>query len=441
MASATTRFAAYPSAVIFDNPDGTKPIQHLLWGDWLDLKPGRNGDFCQVYSRGCNGWMHKDAIQENRLLEIIFVDIGQGDGCLIVTPEDKHMVIDAGERDNMFRFLRWRYGGFDKPFAFDCAVISHPDKDHYYGFRKLFGHENVVFRTVYHNGIMEQRGPNPLGQKVRKGRRSYLTNFVKNATDLEAFLAQTENWQHPTRSQFNKLYPSLLALGLEKGTVRDFRMLSVEDGFLPGYGPDDPLIIEILGPVVETFDEGLTGLRWLGGTGKTKNGHSVVMRLTYGGISVLLGGDLNIPSEELLLSHHTGLPCPPANVEQEEVLIEAARRVFQVDVAKSCHHGSSDFTKLFLAALNPIATVISSGDDEPHSHPRADTLGTIGVHGRGSRPLIFSTELARSAKEAIKHPAVLREQITEMREAIDDAPETTAVERRKKRDLRRSLTS
>ena len=52
--------------------------------------------------------------------------------------------------------------------------------------------------------------------------------------------------------------------------------------------------------------------------------------------------------------------------------------------------------------LNPIVTVISSGDEESFSHPRPDTLGAIGKHSRGDRPLIFSTELARSTPEFIE---------------------------------------
>lgn len=48
-----------------------------------------------------------------------------------------------------------------------------------------------------------------------------------------------------------------------------------------------------------------------------------------------------------------------------------------------------------------MATVVSSGDNETHTHPRPDTLGAIGKHSRGKRPLIFSTELARSSKEKL----------------------------------------
>ena len=44
-------------------------------------------------------------------------------------------------------------------------------------------------------------------------------------------------------------------------------------------------------------------------------------------------------------------------------------------------------------------SVISSGDEESYAHPRPDALGAFGKYGRGIRPLIFSTELARSTKE------------------------------------------
>jgi hypothetical protein len=119
-------------------------------------------------------------------------------------------------------------------------------------------------------------------------------------------------------------------------------------------------------------------------------------------IGLLLGGDLNVLAEKYLLEHYTGETISPRTAQDEERLVKKARRVFESDFAKSCHHGSADFTEYFLQAINAHATVISSGDDEPHAHPRADTLGTVGKHSRGRRSSIFSTELARSAPEQIE---------------------------------------
>ncbi len=454
------RFAGYPSAVAYEKPDGKNAVQHLLWGSYVGDLGKRDGSYtvkdvhkvvgsgsyakAHIRDRKEPCWIREHEIQNERCLEVIFVDIGQGDGCLMVTPDDNHMVIDAGEGDNMHRFLRWRFGRFDKPFTFKAGIISHPDSDHYHGFKHLFDDENVFFETLYHNGIVERFGSNSLGPKEpAKGRgKKFLTDLIRSKQELEDLLAITANWQKPTKSGGTsfKRYPTMLKKALDNDKFKHFEMLNVRHGYMPGYGPGNELSIRVLGPVPEPVDGDPPRLRWLGSAGKTKNGHSVVMRLQYRDVSILLGGDLNIPSEDLLLSHHTGLKSPAKSSEDERALIEAARKVFQVDIAKSCHHGSSDFSPVYLQATNPIATVISSGDDEPHSHPRADALGSVGLHSRGAgRPLIFSTELARSAPEMIKHPYILRREFEAKVKALSEAPDGTAKEQKAKDKLRKKL--
>ena len=170
---------------------------------------------------------------------------------------------------------------------------------------------------------------------------------------------------------------------------------------MPGFEADRDLKIRILGPVVKEGPGGKPLLPWFKDVGKTKNGHSVVLKMVYKGVSVLLGGDLNIPAEAYLLSHYTGMEG--------------------VDIAKSCHHGSPDFSELFIQSLDAAVTVVSSGDDESYCHPRPETLGAIGKYSRGQRPLIFSTELSRSAPERIKYPYVLRQELKGLQKAIDSA--------------------
>ena len=52
----------------------------------------------------------KEDYQDERLCEMIFLDVGQGDGCILTTPgspsEEKVMIIDAGVGDNMSRYLK-----------------------------------------------------------------------------------------------------------------------------------------------------------------------------------------------------------------------------------------------------------------------------------------------------------------------------------------------
>lgn len=407
----TYMYAEYPTVKLYKNKGDKKNAHELLWGDWVEITGAKSGEWYPVHARGEDGWMKAKDLREDRILEIVFVDVGQGDGCLVVTPEDKHIIVDAGVSDNMYRYLKWRYGGFKKKWKFEAAVISHPDKDHYYGFRKLFEEPNVSFDSVFHNGIIEAKGKKDeeeLGQSQDIGGIRYITELMETQSDLSTFLADTKRWKDKT----SLLYPDLLNAAMTSGRVANIEMLSTTQGvqkFLPGYTKDKDLSIQIVGPVAETDGGTRSMLRWFKKSGKgsfdkgqTKNGHSVLLRLRYRDVSIMLAGDLNAAAERFLLKQHVQQDPPAENAPEEDKLafIHLARDFFECEITKSCHHGSADFTDLFLQACNPIATIISSGDEESYAHPRADTLGAIGKCGRGNRPLIFSTELARSTRES-----------------------------------------
>jgi beta-lactamase superfamily II metal-dependent hydrolase len=397
------RYAGYPSVFVFDIPGGKKKVQHLLWGDWMSVT-GRDGDWLKIHSRGCDGWVREKDVQKNQLLEVNFVDIGQGDGSFIVTPDDKFILIDAGEGDNMFRFLRWRFGLKQNPsrkITFDTAIMSHPDSDHYKGFEPLFDSKQFEFDNLYHNGILEQTGDDVAGLGSLDASGKYLLSIYPDRAAVEAHVKNEK-----------VVGKGALARVMRKALdcAKDVRMLSVRDQWVPGYGEDAPVSMQVLAPIPEDVG-GATAYRLFGRRGQqkgpTKNGHSVVIKLRIGKITMLLGGDLNIPAEDYLLDHYAGDRASPD-------FLDRARSVFRADVAKACHHGSADLSIDYLKAVDSLATIVSSGDDEPHCHPRPDALGAFGRHGRGERPLIFSTELARSAPEKIKDPAAIRTRVSQL---------------------------
>lgn len=413
----------YPSAVHYadkgaaGSTKGSNPINQLLWGDWARVDT-IDGNWVNIQCRRRSGWVRKENLQVEQILEVNFVDVGQGDGCHIQTPEDKSIIVDAGESDNMFRFLCWRFGKFSKKFTFESFVISHPDKDHYQGFTSLFKHLKVHVSSIYHNSIVEQitAGKSTLGSDKKIGRTRYLTGLIKTLDELKKIT------QSAVRRGRRK-YPKLLKLAIDSGRVKDIKGLHAssdwqQPNYLPGYSPNDNrgLTFKILGPVPEELTVGNALLRKLGSNAVTKNGHSLVLLLEIGNVKMLLGGDLNEPAQNYLLEHYTGLDPEPSTVAETEQLIEEGRKHFEVDIAKACHHGSAHVAINFLQSTNPLATVISSGDNEPHSHPRPDTLGMIGKYSRSERPLIFSTELARSGSDNIKHPNKVRQ---ELRAKID----------------------
>ena len=413
-------FAKYPSVRLYsyklDKKTGTRKFtvtNQLIFGDWIGLvmekkQPvtvtEKNKTYVKVHSRS-QGYVLPGDILPDRILEVNFIDVGQGDGCHVVTPDDKHFIIDAGPGDNMWRFLKWRFNlkkGKTKPPRF-TAVISHSDSDHYRGFGNVFApgsgiNQKLAFEKIYHNGLVETSGSSldSLGTVTAD------KQFVTGLCDTDAqFKALVKNQKKP-----GVYISTLLKSDAPKEALRYGKPAIFKQG---------DLVIEPVGPFAVGTGGGAKLPVFGGDKGKTKNGNSVILRLTMGKLKILLGGDLNSLSEDWLLSKFSGIDMPALRTELSQKKLSASRKKeigklmeeavlksraeLQVDIAKSCHHGSSDFTTEFLRALNPIVTVISSGDEESYCHPRPETLGTIGKYARGDRPMIFSTELARSTRE------------------------------------------
>jgi len=406
---ATIRYAKGPVVYLYDADDLATKTRQLLWGDWLRIDGDIDADWSKVKWGKRTFAIKKKDYQTERVLEMIFLDVGQGDGCILTTPrtgpQEKIMIIDAGIGDNMKRYLNYRFRDFRKKFTFHAAIATHPDTDHYLGFQDVFENEQISFEHVYHNGLMERTGDDLLGP-VEDG-------FL---TDIRASKTAARNLYSNADVRGGKMYPKLIWTALTSDRFGNVSMLSTKHGtkqhgrtWMPGFAPsDDPdLTIEVLGPVVERAPNGQRGLRTFGSSmtatamnkGKTKNGHSVLLRLQYRDFSVLFGGDLNTPAEHFLMRHYGNNGKAPTTAAESAAMIEKARTRFAVDMMKCCHHGSSDVTDEFLAATGPAAYVLSSGDEESHVHPRPDLLGLLGKKGRGHRPLVLCTEILRSTRE------------------------------------------
>ncbi|WP_420602050.1 ComEC/Rec2 family competence protein [Flagellimonas sp.] len=380
-------FAGFPDAKILESETSSKWIQHLLFGDYITLLDTEIiNNRVRVHSRNKTGWISIDNIQKNRTLEINFVDIGQGDGCHLITPDDQHYFIDAGKGDNMYRYLYWRFNLDENdslPMMFK-AIVSHPDNDHYLGFADIFEEPAIQFDIIYHSGIVHRPVDNTKGWNTQLGK-------VEELSDGEDYLLSLELTDAAMKSILNdpqnsvgtgSQYPETMALALSQQNQPTFTALNNQTGFLLGNGGANEFSLKVIAPILEQKD-GNTVLPFLKNNGKTKNGHSVLLMLHYKHLRVMLGGDINEEAGEYINGK----------------LGANANTVLQADIAKACHHGSHLFSYEFLENINALGTVISSGDDENYSHPRPDTLGAIGKTGYSKKPLIFSTELARSNKD------------------------------------------
>jgi beta-lactamase superfamily II metal-dependent hydrolase len=383
-------FVEFPSTMVYKESTKKGWSNHLLFGDYVKILDDEIVDG-RVYARGrnTNGWIKASDLRKEKVLEVNFVDIGQGDGCHIVTPDDKHLVIDAGETDNMYRYLVWRFNLNRKtnPLNFPINfVISHSDQDHYLGFSHLFKEKKIRTDKVYHNGLVERPGTDNLG-KVENG---YITGLVNDTAEMKAIILNPNNWKGKSST-----YCKTLSVSFSNNPALEYKALSLDDGYMDGYDPQNKVngmefSIRVLAPIREKVN-GKDGLKTIKNLGKDKNGHSVVLKFTYGHARILLGGDVNEEFGKIIHDHY----------KKNNALDELV-----VDVAKACHHGSNHFDYSFIEDLNAAGTVISSGDDENYAHPRPDAIGAFGKCGYGKKPLVFSTELARSNKEMSRNAMV-----------------------------------
>jgi len=384
-------YAASALVKVFKNRTGSKAAATLLLGEWMKVMdeeiPAKRR--VHVRYRGGEGYAEREDLTRNRHLEIFFIDVSQGDGILIQTPEDRRVLIDAGESDDAYEFIRNKYR-LDKPdnyIDFDAIIATHSDADHTQGFLKILADPKIAVKRFYHNGLFRRtdktQDPGP-----HKGNRVYGLIDRPDPADSPALTALMKKLLKALQKAEKNLpvvVQKMKALGRRVDVPPEgfaCRRLDAAQGFVPPYdNPQKPLAIEVLWPRADLRD-GKPSYPWYGDAGKTVNGNSIVLCVRHGNQRVLLTGDLNAAAMDDLLNAHPAIPGRPNALEAH--------------VYKAAHHGSQDFSVPFLQAVKPDAAVISSGDDrnDIHGHPRAVLLGTITRYSRCEKPAVFSTELA-----------------------------------------------
>jgi beta-lactamase superfamily II metal-dependent hydrolase len=388
---------------LYVSPSGSKRILDLLWGDQIMvLEAGVPRS--KVRARGKTGYMKTSALGSESLLEVYFIDVGQGDGILIRTPDGRHLMIDGGYKrasqptgKNAADFVDWKFAkeyGQGK-IHLDAMLVSHNDADHYGGLADLLNVEeideldarDVRVDAFYHAGVAwwvnPLNGDRWLGPTTPD--KKFLTQLMGERPQVEAALDDNANPRLQGEwGQFMKLVTNTRTLD---DSATPIQRLSQENAHVPGFdGSDGGVAIRILAPVETNFN-GQPALHNFGSAASINtNGNSLLLRLDYKRSRILLTGDLNADSQRTLLEDYTG-----------------NRLEFQCDVSKACHHGSDEVSYEFLSTMRPGVTVISSGDSEGHDHPRPGIVAASATTGylqisadRIVTPLVYSTELARS---------------------------------------------
>jgi beta-lactamase superfamily II metal-dependent hydrolase len=346
----------------------------------------------------------------NAVLKVNFVDVQQGDGAVIESPDGKVILVDGGDNQLFARYLASRFRGTSlaKPQVVEAILVTHGDADHFAGLAEILASETnanalkrlfIRPRRVLHNGLVKRpstRAGKSVPDRELLGKTEQMggLTFITGLEDDLLKVADSE-MNTPFRT-----WKKTLATYHARSKVK-FRRVQFGDDKAFDFFNTDRIRIEALGPLA-TEVNGKPALRFLGNppsgprighealaigdedfkgfsASHTINGQSIVFRLAYGGFSYLFCGDLNDEASRFLAREHN---AGTVNLRSE---------VFKVP-----HHGSADFSGAFVQSVAPVVSVVSSGDESARKefiHPRATLMGALGKHSRVPEPLIFVTEL------------------------------------------------
>jgi len=194
-------------------------------------------------------------VQSLGKLHLVFCDVGQGDGMLVISPGGKQIVVDGGPGSKIGDCLSQKMPFWDR--TIEMVVLTHPERDHLEGLLEVLARYKVEM---------------------------ILSTGIKNDTEL--FNA----WHETVKAEGAKIY------GAKAG---DKLVLDSLQG--------QTLLIDVLWPTSEKLE-----LWKLAGLSET-NESSIVLRVSLGQFCAYLTGDLpkellqpllDKPCQVIKIAHH-----------------------------------------------------------------------------------------------------------------------------------------
>lgn len=261
-------------------------------------------------------------------LEIHYINVGQGGSTLIVGPDGTTILFDfgavAGSRD-IVPYLRAMLGLMPGE-GLDYAMVSHGDKDHYFGYKDVVEADIDVLKANYEPG----------------------TKKAKSSTMLSAWF----NPAKKTRAGAFKPIPVGLRINLGKGAEA---FVAAANGVVMGETKSKPV--------------------------KNENDRSISLFIRYGNFHYILDGDLGSGPEDCT-KHDTNQLDVQTRVARALIGSNLMSAEHGVDVMHVAHHGSESSTSAaYYNFMKPEVGLISVGQNQgTFLHPREDVVDRVLLH-------------------------------------------------------------
>ena len=311
----------------------------LLFENQINLALGLEKIEKTEYEGNTAGDIRKKSVAGD--LNVHFVDVGQGDACIVELPDGKKMIIDGGEKDAKDALLGYIDENItdkdgNKITYFDYAILTHTDSDH------CGSLDDVLNKYPAKNFY----------------RPNVKCNY-KDYVDPDASLLTSDCVSKGTAA-----YKDVIAAASKgKNKFGDEYKVYINSFEL------DPIV-----PDAKPGDDGYYSLSFYGPNSnsyKDWNNYSPIMILEYEGIKIALTGDCEKEGE--------------AEFAEKAKAREGKFSVFDdnysVDVIKAGHHGSRTSTgEAFVEAVTTAESrpntliVISCGLNNKYKHPHTEKL-------------------------------------------------------------------
>ncbi len=286
-------------------------------------------------------WVKRPPPPSGAELQVHVLDVGQADSILIISPENKVVLIDAGDTGDGKKVVLdalKRYGANQ----IDLLIATHAHADHIGGADEVLNGINTVVR------VLDSGVPPP----------------TRASADAANAKSGARPPARPPAGSRGAVLPTTKAYGdfLEAVERKGAEFIRAEPGqrFEIGGGA----VISVLAPAQPLFTKDQ-----LRSGGNEPNANSVVVRLDYGNFSMLLTGDAEEQTEQRLIN------------------LDAA---LKATILKVGHHGSKYATsERFIERVRPEVAIVSTGEANRYGHPSQGVLDRL----KAARVKVYRTDL------------------------------------------------
>lgn len=290
-----------------------------------------------------------------------FIDVGQGDSCIIELPDGRTMLVDAGNNYNSVKSKLSKYiddniKDDDGKVYFDYVIMTHSDADHIGSMEYIL--KNYDVGTVY-------RPNQPCTYQECDDRAKHLDGsfgfWGENFDDLE--------------SKAKKTYHDALNAAYEN--AKEVIVTNPYDSYQNSITStnDKKYTINFYSPLSPSYDD--------------YNNYSPIMVIEYMGRNIVLTGDAEKQNEAEFVKAAT------AGVGRYEIF-----KNFSADVIKLGHHGSHTSTSpeylnvVTKASLRSgVFVIISCGEGNSYNHPRIEVLNRLSEFGFSDENILRTDKL------------------------------------------------